>query len=676
LGANSNFSTANNWTPAAIPANDGTANLVFSGSTRLTPTIDAPWSVNSLSYGNLAGAFSIGGQALTLGAGGITLQQRGPIEIISAPIVLAASQTWADLTSPLGDGIWVKNTINLNGFDLTLTSNSNGDGNPLDGAIFGVGNITITGGQFGSRTDNSFLGSVNFDGGVFQVSTSGGLSSSNTPLNFNGGTLAIGASSATTFPQNGFIADGGATLASGVSQNVATTFAGKFTGPGSLTIETAGGTIKLTGANTYSGGTIIAPNSVLEVTTASLPGNVSLDDPTHGFAVLQFRQDVNGGYSGAIDGFGTIKKNGTGALSFGGTITANATKLIGLLVSDGKFIMTGGSNAFSGVSLDALGGTFDLNGTNQVIADLTGTVGTIALTNGVLTFGRDNGSVFFSGSLTGNGGITKTGTCTQTLAGVNSYTGVTRVEVGTLVAQTSLSANGSGKVYLTAGTTFGSAEIILPIRGTAAGFGSTATGTSPGLLGSAADIRAGQVHGTIATNLDMQWRVRMPNESFSGQPISDVLNLDGLALTTNQGTHLQSDPYVLQMSYSTNTLGSETAAAGNGLIYVAWLNSSGQWQNAATANFGSGLAGDVFLDVQSSWDAFASIHQITDANVGNFLGSYGVDTAKHQVWAVINYSGHSAGNTQFAVVPEPSTLFLLAIGSIAIRATVRRRRLN
>ena len=39
-GTNDNWNTANNWNPNAVPANDGTANVGFRGSVRLTPVVN------------------------------------------------------------------------------------------------------------------------------------------------------------------------------------------------------------------------------------------------------------------------------------------------------------------------------------------------------------------------------------------------------------------------------------------------------------------------------------------------------------------------------------------------------------------------------------------------------------------------------------------------------------
>jgi hypothetical protein len=48
------------------------------------------------------------------------------------------------------------------------------------------------------------------------------------------------------------------------------------------------------------------------------------------------------------------------------------------------------------------------------------------------------------------------------------------------------------------------------------------------------------------------------------------------------------------------------------------------------------------------------------------LGDWGVNTANHTVWAVVNH------NSQFAVVPEPSTLVLLTAAALGLLSWRRR----
>src|SRR4051812_36174514 len=47
-GGDNNWSTNNNWSPNGEPAKDGTANLIFAGTNRLTPRVDVDWDINSL----------------------------------------------------------------------------------------------------------------------------------------------------------------------------------------------------------------------------------------------------------------------------------------------------------------------------------------------------------------------------------------------------------------------------------------------------------------------------------------------------------------------------------------------------------------------------------------------------------------------------------------------------
>ena len=266
----------------------------------------------------------------------------------------------------------------------------------------------------------------------------------------------------------------------------------------------------------------------------------------------------------------------------------------------------------------------------------------------------------------------------EVLSGANTYAGPTTVRSGTLQVTGSLANNGSNSVFVSAGSDFTSAEIIRRIQsgGSYSGFGAASTGTG---LGSLADLRAGQNSSAAPLDVAMQYRVRNSGDAPRGLPglISDALNLTGISKSI--GTNVQTDPFVLQMIYDPTTLiGRETGLAMEGAIFLGWLDPSqnqpfGLWENATMGNFGSGLPGDVFQNVQSSWDAFAAANGVTDANVGNFLGSYGVDVAHHTVWAVVNH------NSQFAAVPEPASWALIAIGTMliaALRKAARKTRIS
>ena len=204
-----------------------------------------------------------------------------------------------------------------------------------------------------------------------------------------------------------------------------------------------------------------------------------------------------------------------------------------------------------------------------------------------------------------------------------------------------------------------------------ANLASTVTSTTGsggrGMVGSTASILGGTASGPA--NVSMAWRtsVAQPggaNESF----VSDVVDLSGITVVDGQ-THdgsVHTDTFALEMSYdpaavTARTGLSELAAAEAGDIVMDYLDlgSSGladgagsQWEPAVAGNFGS--TNEHFVGV-GAWDGDMT------------LGDYGVDVDTHTVWAVVNH------NSQFAVVPEPSALVLLAAGAVGL-VTLRLRR--
>ena len=175
------------------------------------------------------------------------------------------------------------------------------------------------------------------------------------------------------------------------------------------------------------------------------------------------------------------------------------------------------------------------------------------------------------------------------------------------------------------------------------------------LVGSTATILAGANSSGSLQTVSMQWRTQTLAERTSPVLISDVLRLGGMSL---DGTG-QTSPFVLQMTYNPVLLpggaGNEGLWASNEWLYLGWLNpSDGQWENAIDGNFGT----NVGIFRPGAWPS------------GDMtLGDWGVNTANDTVWAVLNH------NSDFAVVPEPSTLVLLgvAIGLVGYAWRWRRQ---
>ncbi|MCI0332782.1 MAG: autotransporter-associated beta strand repeat-containing protein, partial [Planctomycetes bacterium] len=138
--------------------------------------------------------------------------------------------------------------------------------------------------------------------------------------------------------------------------------------------------------------------------------------------------------TGNISGAGGLNKIGAGALvlsannNYGGATTIN----FGTLRTEGGNAIPDGS----AVTLSNTNGVLlDLDGTDETIGSLAGggvTGGNVALGTATLTTGGDNSSTTFAGAINGAGGLMKTGAGIFTLAGNNTYSGLTDVQQGTL----------------------------------------------------------------------------------------------------------------------------------------------------------------------------------------------------------------------------------------------------
>jgi uncharacterized protein YjbI with pentapeptide repeats len=288
-----------------------------------------------------------------------------------------------------------------------------------------------------------------------------------------------------------------------------------------------------------------------------------------------------------------------------------------------------------------------------------------ALSTNLSTFGglaAGSGNTFTTSLNTGN--YTTTGINTVTMsasqladdstlpgAGSNNNGAITvtlQGNVGNATADKSNSQN-----------SFGTA-LTAPVapNGSYANLDSKVTATSGsggyGMIGSEATILEGTNTSGSAQTVTMQWRTQTQAERKSPELISDVVRLSGMAL---DGTS-QTSPFVLQMNYNPSLLplgaGSEGLLASKQQIYLAWLDpGDGKWENAILGNIGTNLGG-FYLRAWVPGDMT--------------LGDWGVNTANHTVWAVLDH------NSDFAVVPEPSMLGLLAAGGIGWMAAAWRRR--
>jgi fibronectin-binding autotransporter adhesin len=460
-GGNNLWSTANNWNPNGVPANNGTASLAFAGTTRLTPDMDANWSINSLTFNSSAGAFTLsstGGFVLTIQGGGIT-NNSANTETINNAITLGTAQTWSATSGALSFG----GNITNGGFLLTISGGSN---TAASGVISGTGGLTKTGaGTFTLSGTNTYSGGTTFNAGTVSVSSDSNLGASSGSLTFGGGTLAftnnVAGSRAVIMSSSGtFSGTFGYTLEE----------SGAVSGNGNLTVA-GSGTLILSGSGSNGTGTTTLSSGVL-----SLRGTVSL-----GSGNLTFTSGVlelgNGNFTRAL-GVSAGQVNMSSASGGAGFAAYGADRTVNLGGAGATVTWGSGNFVASGQPLYLGTQTADHMVDFQNPINLNAGTRTITVTDGVGT-GID---AKISGVISGTGasnlvmntvGVSPWNPGTLLLSnGNNSYAGTTTVVAGTLL----ISANATG----TAGNTVlgSSASDVL--------VGNTSGAFSAGLLTDAA----------------------------------------------------------------------------------------------------------------------------------------------------------------------------------------------
>ena len=459
-----------NATVSFVQASDGTYSGSISGSGQLIKDGNATLTLtgsNTYTGGTVIQAGGLTGNTTSLqGAivdngmltfdqatdGSFTGQISGSGQLVknnAGNLTLTGSNSYASTT--------------INGGTLTGTTSS------LSGNI--VDNATLA---FDQATDGVFAGVIVGSGQLIK-SGAGTLALSGANTYSGGTTINAGVLQGDTSSLQGDVIDN-ASLA--FVQAGDGSFAGNVSGTGQF-IKAGAGTLTLSGANSYSGGTTIAAGT-LRGGTGSLQGNIANN------GVLDFDQPADGAFTGAISGTGQLVKDGAGTLTLktansytGGTLV-NAGTLQGDTASLQGAIIDNATVAFAQDSDGTFAGT--ISGTGQVVKSGTGTLvlgagntysggtmvsgGTLqgdtstlhgAIANdATLTFAQQTDGIF-DGTLSGSGQLNKNGAGTLVLNGANPFNGNTEVTAGKLVVGDDMHADASlgGLVVIDSGATLG-----------------------------------------------------------------------------------------------------------------------------------------------------------------------------------------------------------------------------
>lgn len=602
------------------------------------------WVHNGGGELNLSGGITNGGFTHTLvanddlrisapisGAGGLNksgtarLLLQGTNLFTGATVISAASGTTSALeVVGTGDLIMGSSDLTMNG-RMDLSSH-----NATIGALTGNGLIFA---NYGTRTLT--LGANNHSGtfsGSIQDSTwgtgvklglikngSGSQTFSNTnnysgDFAINAGTVIVSASSPT--------AGSGSALGSNVPSRTITI------GPATLVLS----------INNVFGGTGVSPAArpklVLHGTLTSTRYNV-LPDLTLNGGVLR---NSNSTDPSNYDGFqfvGSITVGGTSAATFdtttgrgnhllgGGTTvfnvadaTANANTdlAVNTVLRDGStdypgaaaLQKTGAGTMTLSVNNAYTGGTTITDGALQIgNGGVTGSVNGAITNNGALIFNR-SGVLTHSGVILGTGSVTKTGGGNVTLSAVNSYSGATTVNQGTLLLGAGGSIANTSAITIAPGATLDvtakgtwlvGASQTLQGSGTVAGAttisGTVLPGSSPGTLSFTGDIT---LAGTAVMEISKSGAT-LTNDLLS---TTGTITYGGLLIVTNLGpdAFVAGDSFRLfnAANYGGNLAMTNLPALDAGLLW-SWTPANGTLSvvpaiNASPTNLIASVSGN------------------------------------------------------------------------------------
>ncbi|HEV2973330.1 MAG TPA: autotransporter-associated beta strand repeat-containing protein [Pirellulales bacterium] len=433
-GADNNWSTTGNWVGGAAPGSTTVVNnpdvATFNGTgtfSNSTVNINSTTqNIGGITFDTAAApAYIIGangfnsGNTLLLTSGG-TIQMTSTVgavtETINSPINIEGSYTFTDNSAnPSALLLFSGNVAMASAVTTNSALTVNGAGNTLMmGVISNGGNGTATLAVTKSGTGtlallgtNTYTGGTAINGGTLTLGSGGALGTTGT-ISFGGGTLQYSIANQTDYSGRFSTLANQAISVDTNSQNV--TFATALTSTGGSLTKIGAGTLTLSAANTYSGGTTVS-GGVLQGTTVTLQGGITDN------ANVTFNQSITGTYAGAITGSGGVTVNGSGVVTFSGassyvgptTVTNGGTlNITGSLTGSALVLANGAFNGANATGTQTMSGWTVNSGASTIGETAAGALalGTAARNvGGTVNFTPPAGGGSISTTSTGSNGI-------------------------------------------------------------------------------------------------------------------------------------------------------------------------------------------------------------------------------------------------------------------------------
>ncbi|WP_436216493.1 beta strand repeat-containing protein, partial [Bradyrhizobium sp. LjRoot220] len=531
------WSNAAEWTPATVPnAIDATAtfNAVSPGTSFGVGLAGGPFTVGTLNLDS-----SIANSGYTIGGGTLIMQ----VSAGSAAINVQSSNFVSDFASV--------GTLQLNS-NTVITTASSAARLRVDGLVAGAGALTVAGpGTVTLNQANTYTGGTTLTAGTLEIGNATALGTGN--VAFDAGALR---STVTGTLANIILVNGGGTSHISAANGQTLTLTGGFTaGNGATRIQfgEAGGTGTVVWS-AVGGGVIGVPNYTLDVLGGTLRGtnntlgffaaNATATNIAAG-ATVDFAAP-GGGFVANLQSAGTVVISGASLLAGGGqssgVITGVGVLTVatpGVLAFGTSLLVLSGTNTYAGGTTIQTGATLQLGAggtTGSILGDVAN--------SGTLAFNRSN-AVQFDGVISGTGALRKDGAGALNLTAINTYTGNTTVNAGTLAVNGSIAS--SALTTVNAGATLGGNGTV---GNTTINTGGTlAPGNSIGLL---------TVQGSLVFAAASSYLVEISPANADRTNVTGAATLGGATVNANfaAGTYVEKKYTILNAGSVSGTFGS------------------------------------------------------------------------------------------------------------------------